>query len=154
MTPFGETVLLWRLARGLTQDELAKAARVSRPNLSAIERGEREVTLGTLRSLALALEIKPGILADGVGPGAGGPPLSRAALERVAQSAISGETLPDAQERKLSVLLAAIVSSGTSPRRKRGTRDASLSYLQLKSQVSPEVFASLVTRANEARERR
>jgi transcriptional regulator with XRE-family HTH domain len=154
VTPFGETVLLWRLDRGLTQAELARAARVSRPNLSAIERGERDVTLGTLRSLALALEIKPGVLADGVAPHGDGKPLSRAALERVAEAAISGETLSDATERKLSVLLGAIVSSGTSTRRKTGTRDASLSYLQLKSRVSPEVFASLLTRAHEARERR
>ena len=28
MHPFGETVLAWRLARGLTQDGLARAARI------------------------------------------------------------------------------------------------------------------------------
>ena len=32
---------------------------MSRPNLSAVERGNREVTLGTLRRLALALESCP-----------------------------------------------------------------------------------------------
>lgn len=69
MLPFGETVLAWRLARGLTQAALANLARVSRPNLSAIERGQREVTLGTLRALAVALDVRPGVLVDGVSPG-------------------------------------------------------------------------------------
>jgi transcriptional regulator with XRE-family HTH domain len=60
--PFGETVLAWRLARGMTQAALARAACIPRPNLSAIERGDREVTLKTLRALALALEVRPGVL--------------------------------------------------------------------------------------------
>src|SRR6266700_81765 len=70
MLPFGETLLAWRLARGMSQAELAQAARMSRPNLSAVERGDREVTLRTLRRLALALDVRPGILADGVAPAA------------------------------------------------------------------------------------
>lgn len=65
MIPFGQAVLLWRLHRGLTQQTLAVKARVPRSNLSAIERGKREVSLRTLRSLALALEVRPGVLADG-----------------------------------------------------------------------------------------
>ncbi|HMF41326.1 MAG TPA: helix-turn-helix transcriptional regulator, partial [Polyangia bacterium] len=68
MQPFGETVLAWRLARGMTQAELGRAARIPRPNLSAIERGDREVTLKTLRALALALDVRPGVLADGIPP--------------------------------------------------------------------------------------
>ncbi len=153
VTPFGETVLLWRLERRLTQDALAKAARVSRPNLSAIERGAREVTIGTLRSLALALQIKPGILVDGVAPHSDATPLSRAALERVGRAAVTRERLLDVRERCLSELLGDIVSSPKPARSKRGQRDVSRSYLQLKSRVSAEVFASLITRANEARER-
>jgi transcriptional regulator with XRE-family HTH domain len=45
MLPFGATVVAWRLARAMSQENLARAAGIPRPNLSAIERGEREVTL-------------------------------------------------------------------------------------------------------------
>ena len=87
MLPFGQTVMLWRLRRGLTQEALARRARLSRPNLSAIERGRREVSLRTLRALAAGLDVPPGMLADGVPPAAvhgGRPPLSRASIERIA----------------------------------------------------------------------
>ena len=65
---FGRTVYLWRQAKGLTQEALARKAELSRPNLSMIEQGGRDVTLDTARRIAEALGIRPGILADGVGP--------------------------------------------------------------------------------------
>ena len=81
MAPFGETVLLWRLQRGLTQKELARRAGVPRPNLSAIERGQLEVSLKTVRALALALGVRPGVLVDGIAPEEGGAgELSREAM--------------------------------------------------------------------------
>ena len=89
MLPFHQTVWLWRLQRGLTQEALARHARMSRPNLSAIERGKREVTLGTLRALAAALGVQPGLLADGIPPASafGKPPsLSRETIERIADA--------------------------------------------------------------------
>src|SRR5262245_46866677 len=120
MQPFGETVLAWRLARGLTQDELARAASVPRPNLSAIERGDREVTLKTLRALALALDVRPGILADGVPPAAGAPPLSRARLERIARATARGTDAKDARESALANHLRQAMAS-----KLRGTRQES-----------------------------
>ena len=67
-SPFGQTLFLWRLDRHLSQAALAQRAGIPRPNLSLMERGKREVTLGTLRALAVALDVRPGILADGVLP--------------------------------------------------------------------------------------
>lgn len=89
MLPFGQTVVLWRLQRGLTQEALARRARLSRPNLSVIERGRREVSLKTLRALAAGLGVPPGVLADGVPPAAAQgarPSLSRASIERIADA--------------------------------------------------------------------
>ncbi len=99
MAPFGESVLAWRLARRMTQAALATAARIPRPNLSAIERGDREVTLKTLRALALALDIRPGVLADGVMPAGDPKPMGRECLERVARAAALGTDLRDPQRR-------------------------------------------------------
>jgi transcriptional regulator with XRE-family HTH domain len=108
MLPFSQTVLLWRLRRGLTQEALARRSRISRPNLSAIERGRREVSLGTLRGLAAALGIRPGILVDGVAPEpAGGKPaaLSREVIERVADAVALNRPVSEPAERAVAEAL-------------------------------------------------
>ena len=89
MLPFDHAVVLWRLHQGLTQDALARRAGITRPNLSAIERGRREVSLKTLRALAAGLGVRPGLLVDGVAPTqaqGGRPLLSRETIERIADA--------------------------------------------------------------------
>ena len=149
MQPFGETVLAWRLARGMTQAELARTARLPRPNLSAIERGEREVTLRTLRALALALGVRPGVLADGTAPGAGAPPLSRAGLERVARAAARGTPTTSPREAALARQLkrATATRLATSPgRQDRTPRAGDRAYFLLRTMEQPEALASLLDR--------
>lgn len=153
MMPFGETVLTWRLARGLTQDALAQAARIPRPNLSAIERGDRDVTLRTLRALALALNVRPGVLVDGEGPEAiSQPRLGRSDLERVA-AAVAGGDRPRARagleggEVALAEHLGAVtMARRDQPRRRAGGRKADRAYLLLRASQAPETIASLVDR--------
>ena len=155
MIPFGPTVFLWRLHRGLTQQALAAKARVPRSNLSAIERGKREVSLRTLRLLALALNVRPGMLADGVAPGEGESPAkgwSRERLERVAEVVVSGAPVREVRERALVEALRAVVepralastsrwrSSRVSP---RGRNTA---WLAIHAAYPPEVIASLLQR--------
>jgi transcriptional regulator with XRE-family HTH domain len=158
MCPFGETVLAWRLARGMTQAELARAARVPRPNLSAIERGDREVTLCTLRALALALGVKPGVLVDGIGPEAPGKAMSRAGLERVAAAAeasttpsTAGATLGNARESRLARRLAKATAGGRTGR--LGARAADRAYFLLKTAATPAVLGSLFDRMADRRRR-
>lgn len=146
MAPFGETVLAWRLERGLTQEQLAQAAAMPRPNLSAVERGDREVTLKTLRALALALGVRPGVLADGILPGAGAAPLTRAMLERLARSAALDRPLARPGEARLARLLSAVV--GTRRRRRTG-RNNDRAYLLLRGASDARSLASLVDRVRE-----
>ena len=156
MLPFGETVLCWRLARGMSQAELAQAARMSRPNLSAVERGNREVTLGTLRRLALALDVLPGVLANGEAPAQVDEPLGRAALERIAHAAARGTRTANERERRLGALLAEAASTrivgrdaparGATANKRRSTRKAARAYLMLKTTTTPAVVASLIDR--------
>lgn len=56
---FGDNVRKERLARGLTQQELAGRLEMERSYLSEIERGIRNPTVRVLGSLAQALEIEP-----------------------------------------------------------------------------------------------
>lgn len=155
MMPFGETVLAWRLFRGMTQTEVALAARLARPNLSAIERGGREVTLKTLRALALALGVRPGVLVDGVAPGVDSRAMDRAALERVAKAAASNKGLSDPRQatvagrlRETTSARRSVVSGANTAARSSGTRTGDRAYFLLKISEGPETLASLVERGN------
>lgn len=160
MLPFAQTLLLWRLYRGLTQDALARHARISRPNLSAIEGGKREVSLTTLRALAAALEVRPGVLIDGVAPGVplgvSSRPFSRARLERIAGAVAQGSSLSDAGDRAIAALLERVVGHRTrawrgrpgAPRR-HSQRASRLAWLRLEAVYSPQVAQSLVQRVTD-----
>ncbi|MEM6727805.1 MAG: helix-turn-helix transcriptional regulator [Pseudomonadota bacterium] len=55
----GESLIkLWREHRGLSQDALAEAAGVPRPNISAIEKGRRGASVETLKRIADALNVR------------------------------------------------------------------------------------------------
>ena len=150
MLPFGDTVLLWRLRRGLTQVELARRARVPRPNLSAIERGRREVSLRTIRAVALALDVRPGLLVDGIAPGEEAL-LSRAAMERIADAAVRRTRLADLNEQALVEQITYLVGSrlrASQSGRKGGARlgrRSDRAWLSL-SRYPPAVVQSLVDR--------
>ena len=149
MYPFGETVLAWRLARGMTQAELARASRLPRPNLSAIERGEREVTLRTLRALALALGVRPGVLADGTPPGGEAAPLSRAGLERVARAAARGAATTGPREATLARQMKRAAATRLAVAGGRGGRARAAgerAYFLLRTMEKPEALASLLDR--------
>ena len=51
------TVKIWRAYRGLTQEDLAKASKVSRPMIAAIEAGHKRGGFDTLKRLAAALKV-------------------------------------------------------------------------------------------------
>ena len=57
-------IKLWRERRGLTQQELAEKAGISKPYLSQIETGKRQGTVETLSALARSLDIPLDVLTD------------------------------------------------------------------------------------------
>lgn len=156
-TPFVKTLILWRIERGLSQADLARRAEIPRPNLSAIERGRRDLTLGTLVALARALEVRPGVLVDGIPPRAaeGKAPLSREAMERVAESAARGGPVQSRREQALAEALRSLVwhrlpakqRAGRDAR--RGYRSAANAWLWLKSTYPPGVVKSLLQRVTD-----
>lgn len=151
MWPFGETVLLWRLYRGFSQTDLAAKAGLTRPNLSAIESGTREATLGTVRALSLALNANPGDLAGGRSPYGAPVPLSREALERIARATID-ETVPaSAAEAAITKCLRLVTATrlaahAQSARPKLSRLACTHAYLQLKAMTSAGVINSPVAR--------
>ena len=65
LIPLGEAVRRLRKARGLTQEDLSGLTELHQNHIGGIERGERNVTIKTVLSLALALEVPPAELLAG-----------------------------------------------------------------------------------------
>lgn len=63
---FGEVLRELRLAKGMTQDQLAEAADTERSHISSIERAERGPSLPTILTLAAALGMEAGELVSRV----------------------------------------------------------------------------------------
>ena len=161
MITFGENILLWRLHRSLSQEQLAALSNIPRPNLSDIEKGKRDVTLSTIRYLAHALGVLPGILVNGE------PPeykkfkgdLSREFMEKIASSVARGKPPENQEERKLYQLLRGVLSSSlkcaqtTQKRLLLPTRKANQAWLQLRALYPPETVNSLIIRTREHAER-
>ena len=57
-------VKLWRQQRGLTQQELALRAGISKPYLSQVETGKRRGTVETLSAIARSLDVPLDVLTD------------------------------------------------------------------------------------------
>lgn len=62
---FGERVRTFRLARRLSQEQLADHAGLHRTYVSSLERGQRNVGLDNIYALAQALRVQPGQLFGG-----------------------------------------------------------------------------------------
>jgi transcriptional regulator with XRE-family HTH domain len=56
---FGEQLRRLRVARNVSQEALADAAKLHRTHISLIERGQRSVRLETIERLARALNLQP-----------------------------------------------------------------------------------------------
>ena len=154
MLPLGDAILLWRVERRLSQNELARRAGVSRPNLSAMQGGKRDVSLRTLRAIALALGVSPGVLADGKGPLDlhGTLRVSRRVLERIAGAVAYETSVTRREDAEIVRLLRAVTChqlaaahGGARPPR-AGRRAMNRAWLQLSSACPPDVLSSLLQR--------
>lgn len=60
----GNAVKIIRKFRGLTQEDLAKSAQISRPYLAEIETGRKQGSIAALKLLAEALQVPAGLLLE------------------------------------------------------------------------------------------
>lgn len=75
---FGERLRVLRVARGMSQEDLAAAAGLHRTHISLIERNKRSARLETVERLAMALGVQPSELIPDLSnsPGKGDQPAS------------------------------------------------------------------------------
>ena len=155
--PFGQTIFAWREHRQLTQKQLAQRAGISRTNLSAVERGKAEVSLRTLRALAHALDVRPGLLVDGVPPGIemGAQRLDRSMMDRIAAAALTGERLTDPLQDAAAMQLSALTRSRVEADSKgkkflraklQSPRALARTWLGLAANIHPDDLRSLLQR--------
>lgn len=62
ITIFSKNLRCIRIERGLSQEELAHRAGLHRTYVGAVERGERNISIGNIEKLALALGVDPATL--------------------------------------------------------------------------------------------
>ncbi|HYW04811.1 MAG TPA: helix-turn-helix transcriptional regulator [Gammaproteobacteria bacterium] len=69
MQRLGQNIKRERLARGLSQEELAARAGMHRTYVGAVERGERNISVVSLLRLAMALDVRVTNLTRNIDPG-------------------------------------------------------------------------------------
>ena len=161
MISFGDNILLWRLHRSLSQEQLATLSSLPRPNLSDIEKGKRDVTLSTIRSLANALGVTPGTLVNGEPPKRKNlkENFSRESMERIASAVARGKPPKNPAERKIYGLLKEVLHCGLLCARNRQrhlplpTRRGDRAWLLLRALYSENIISSLIMRSSEHAER-
>ena len=158
MLPFGQTIYLWRKAQLLTQADLARATGISRPNLSAIEQGRRDVAVSTVRRLADAFGIKPGVLVDGTPPRSEGNGLTRTETNRIAESVCGKKLNMTEKEQRLAAALRVVLPLAKTDEREafkhklgKAVRREQEAIRYLKSALSREELDNLISRVNKKR---
>ena len=148
MQPLGHTIYQWRLERKLTQNQLAELCGVSRPNLSAIEQGARDVTLKTLKRLASGLGITAGTLADGRGPDElhEKPKWGRFELDRIGRLAAGQRLLASSKEKESARELSSVMNSKIRGAQTRNIRRENETISSLKTKLGSELFEHLIKR--------
>jgi transcriptional regulator with XRE-family HTH domain len=102
----GERVRAARLQRGLTQVELAKALGVKQANVSAIERGERGLTIHQLAKLTKVLRVPTDLVLHGANGTGEKTPLQSVKLLRRFQRL---QELPEPKQRAILKVLDALL---------------------------------------------
>ena len=154
MISLGENIYLWRVFKGLSQEELAKKAGIPRPNLSAIESGKREPSLTTLRALAVSLGTTPGVLINGIAPvHFKGNILLRKSLEKIVQLSLGRiKDCPNPEQKTIALMLSDIVKNKINASNKvykntlKGRQTCINSWLMFKASVGTGVLNNLLTR--------
>ncbi len=157
MIPLGRSIYLWRVDRKLTQEELARRAGISRPNLSVIEQGGKDITVATLLRLAKALNVNPGVVVDGILPHAvSGNRFSRESLDHISRWILGESVRLKTVEREFAELLKPLIerkialSRGRLSSFPRTARKEKRNWLLLRANYHADDLKNIITRVSEA----
>ncbi len=92
MQQVGDIVFQLRMKRGLTQQALARLVGVPQPNLSNIEKGKQDVTVGTLQRIAAVLGCSLTEFFSAVEQKPEPASFSRERIEKLAEAIVTGKS--------------------------------------------------------------
>ncbi len=148
MLPIGQGLYLARMAKKMTQAELARRTQIPQANISNIEKGKRDITVSTLLRICAALEVSPPALFEEVRHSIS---MSRASLERIAKSVFNPRIRLPQPEREVADLLRKQLPPKTYSYLNR--REVYQTWLELRSRFSDEEVRALFERVEDARKR-
>ena len=150
MLPIGCRIYLKRLEAKLTQKELAQKAGLPQPNLSNIEKGKQDVTIGTLQKIAFALNARMVDFFDEAEDGKKKIKLTRDFLERLARLIAVGGTA-HSREKELADLFKRIIVKRA--RRDARVRQTQQAWFRLRSLLSSAEIKTIIERVRDYRMR-
>ena len=149
MLLIGSVIQQARLQKGLTQARLASLCGIPQPNLSNIERGKRDITIATLRRIAVALSVHPGEFFSDFNPEPDRMVLSRRRIERLAK-VISDRNKPsNSEEREISKWFKKILPDKGKVR----VRELNQAWLELRKRFTSQEINSVYERTQEHQDR-
>ncbi len=147
MKQVGDVVFQLRMKRGLTQRELSRLVSVPQPNLSNIEKGKQDVTVGTLQRIASVLNCS---LADFFREVEKTPevvPLSRERIEKLAEAIVKGHPKLTGEDREIAKLFGDLRPHSAAQARLGRTYKA---WRQLRAILPKQAINSLHARVRDA----
>lgn len=133
----------------MTQQELARKAGIPQPNLSNIEKGKQDLTISTLRKIALALSIHPREFFTASENQTHPVKLSRQKIEKIAK-VITNQALPSGGlEKEIAELFRNIL-----PRQGRiQVRKLNQAWLHLRNRLDSQEINAVCERVREHQRR-
>ena len=151
MLAIGQNIASERLKKGITQAQLARAAGVSQPNLSAIEKGRRDMTIATLRRISAALGVSAARLLGEGAPVTRVFALTRPRIERIARLIARPVALGDGEEDRVARLFRQILPAPGAKR--RPAKKTLRSWLELRALFDQNQIRSILARIRDEQQR-
>ena len=152
MQESGQIISRIRRERGLTQGQLARRAAIPQSNLSNIEIGKRDLTVSTLRRIALALEVSAArLLEEPLKKGVSAGLFTRSRVEKIARAVVTGEGALSVFETELVSLLRYLAPE--TARGRFSSRKAEMAWSRLKVMISPTEIKTILQKVRDAAQR-
>lgn len=145
----GTKIYEYRLAKKISQVDLALRAGVAQANLSNIEKGKRDLTVSTLLRIADALQVKPSQLIDEE-PARKPVELTRTRIEKLAEAVLNPGAQVSGELEEIAGLFRQIVPGADS---RLSSKKANLAWAKLRQRFSSQEIKGICARVEDARQR-
>jgi len=146
MLAIGYKIAVRRRALGITQRELAQKCLVPQPNLSNIEKGKQDITVLTLRRIAVALDIK---MAEFFEEKEQTMDFSRDSVEALASAIVNGPLPQSKRDRQIVIAFRTLLPG----KQTKGIKEVQEKWMFLRCLLSQSQIQTLQQRVYDAQTR-